>query len=405
MSASNLKASETQDRRAARRKTKTKRVIIFFVAGAIVCTAIAIFSRPLKPTGAQAHQSLAASPAEMTVSVVHPEKVSSTVLLDLPGQLQAYTDAPIFAQTSGYLKAWHFDIGAKVRANDILAEIDTPEVDQELAQAKAQLQVAQSALQLSQVTYQRNQDLFKRNVITAEEYDTVTDTYRENQAMVAADQANIAQLDALEAFKLVRAPFDGIVTARDTDIGAYVAAGSGTQLFRVARTSPLRIYVNVPQELAQLVKIGAEGDLTVPEFPGRTFPAHVTNAAGAVDPLSRSFQTELQIPNTTGELLPGAYAKVSLRLNGDRGLVTIPSNAWLFQREGATVGVVHPDGKVEIRKVTIHLNLGDKLEISQGLSDLDRVIVNPSDGLANGMNVSVIGPNQPPGTAPSLTTR
>jgi membrane fusion protein, multidrug efflux system len=404
MSVGDSNLSNTQEDKSAPNKNR-KRTILFLIIGAIVCTAIAIFSLQRKPSATPAHQSHSASAAEMTVSVVHPEKVSSTVILDLPGQLQAYTDAPIFAQTSGYLKAWHFDIGARVKANDILAEIDTPEVDQELAQAKAQLQVAQSALQLSQVTYQRNQDLIKRSVITTEEFDTVTDTYRENQAMVAADQANIAQLNALEAFKLVRAPFDGIVTARDTDIGAYVAAGSGTQLFRVARTSPLRIYVNVPQELAQLVKISVEGDLTVPEFPGRTFPAHVTNAAGAVDPTSRSFRTELQIPNETAELLPGAYANVSLRLEGDRGLVTIPSNAWLFQREGATVGVVHPDGKVEIRKVTIHLNLGDKLEISQGLSDLDQVIVNPSDGLANGMHVSVIGPNQPPGTAHSLTTR
>jgi membrane fusion protein, multidrug efflux system len=410
MSVSHLKARETQDHRSVRRKPKTKRVItkrviIFSLAGVIVCTAIAIFSHRVKPTGAQAHQLHAAASPEMTVSVVHPEKVSSTVILDLPGQLQAYTDAPIFAQTSGYLKAWHFDIGAKVKANDILAEIDTPEVDQELAQAKAQLQVAQSALNLSLVTYRRNQDLFNQRVIAPQDLDTAADTYYENQATVAADEANIDRLNALEAFKLVRAPFDGIVTARDTDIGAYVAAGSGTQLFRVARTSPLRIYVNVPQEFAQLVKIGDEGDLTVPEFPGRTFPAHVTNAAGAVDPISRSLQTELQIPNETGELLPGAYAEVHLRLNGDRGLVTIPSNAWLFRRDGATVGIVHPDGKVEIRKITIHLDLGNKLEISQGLSDLDQVIVNPSDGLANGMKVNVIGPNQPPGTAHSLTTR
>jgi RND family efflux transporter MFP subunit len=403
MSVSHLKARETQDHRTAPPKARRKRIIIFFAAGVIVCTAIAIFVRQRKPAASQEPESHAASPAEMTVSVVHPEKVPSTVTLDLPGQLQAYTDAPIFAQTSGYLKAWHFDIGAKVKANDILAEIDTPEVDQELAQAKAQFQVAQSALNLSLVTFQRNQDLFNRRVIAPQDRDTAADTYYENQATVAADEANLDRLHALEAFKLVRAPFDGIVTARDTDIGAYVAAGSGTQLFRVARTSPLRIYVSVSQEYAQLVKIGDEGDLTVPEFPGRTFPAHVTNSAGAVDPSSRSLLTELQIPNETGELLPGAYAEVGLRLNGDRGLVTIPSNAWLFQKEGATVGVVDPDGKVEIRKVTIQLNLGDKLEISQGLSDSDLVIVNPSDGLANGMKVSVIGANQPPEPVHSVT--
>ena len=395
MSAGNLKVSETPECKTASPKTGRKRIFVFIAVGAIVAVAVALASRQLSSLRNQVRQLPSSPLAEMTVSVVHPERVPSTTVLNLPGQLQAYTDAPIFAQTSGYLKAWNFDIGAKVKANDILAEIDTPEVDQELVQAKAQLQVAQSALQLSQVTYQRNQDLFKQNVITSEEYDTVTDTYRENQAMVAADQANIAQLNALEAFKLVRAPFDGIVTARDTDIGDYVAAGSGTQLFRVARTSPLRIYVNVPQDLAQLVKIGLEETLTVPEFPGRTFPAHITNAAGAVDPISRSLQTELQIPDETGELLPGAYAEVSLRLTGNRGLVTIPANAWLFQRQGATVGLVHPDGKVEIRKVTIYLNLGDKLEISHGLSDLDQVIVNPSDGLTNGMHVTVISPNPP----------
>jgi RND family efflux transporter MFP subunit len=408
MTAGNLNLSETPTQAAVSQKPAKRRTIrttMLFVAAAMVCGAIAISSRKDKPTATEAHQSNSRSAPPVTVSVVHPEKVSSTVTLDLPGQLQAYTDAPIFAQTSGYLKAWHFDIGAKVKANDILAEIDTPEVDDELAQAKAQFQVAQSALKLSLVTYQRNQDLFNRRIIAAQDRDTSADTYFENQATAAADEANIDRLHALEAFKLVRAPFDGIVTARDTDIGAYVAAGSGTQLFRVARTSPLRIYVNVSQEYAQLVNIGIEGDLTVPGFPGRTFPAHVTNTADAVDPISRSLQTELQIPNETGELFPGAYAEVSLRLNGDRGLVTIPSNAWLFQREGATVGVVHPDGKVEIRKVTILRNLGDKLEISQGLSESDQVIVNPSDGLANGLKVSVIGPNQPPETAHSVIKR
>jgi RND family efflux transporter MFP subunit len=405
MSAANLNLNETAKQGAIAQGPAKRKTIIFFIGVAIVGIGIAIFTHQGKPHQIAADQSHPVSPVETTVSVVHPEKVSSSVLLDLPGQLQAYTDAPIFAQTSGYLKAWHFDIGAKVKANDILAEIDTPEVDQELAQAKAQLQVAQSALKLSQVTYQRNQDLFNQQVIAPQDLDTAADTYYENQATVAADEANIDQLNALEAFKLVRAPFDGIVTARDTDIGAYVAAGSGTQLFRVARTSPLRIYVNVSQEFAQLVKVGVEGDLTVPELPGRTFQAHVTNVAGAVDPISRSLQTELQIPNETGELLPGAYADVRLRLNDDRGLVTIPSNAWLFRRDGATVGVVRPDGKVEIRKVTIHLNLGNKLEVSQGLSDSDRVIVNPPDGLANGMNVNVIGPNEPPGTADSVTKR
>lgn len=198
----------------------------------------------------------------MSVSVVHPEK-PGLATLEVPGQLSAYSEAPIYAQTSGYLKWWFFDIGAKVKANDILGEIDTPEVDQALAQAKAQLQADQSALALAQVTYQRYQRLFDKKVLDAQTRDTAADTYREDQAKVATDEANIERLNALEAFKLLCAPFDGIVTARYIDVGAYVANGSGHELFRVALTSPLRIYVNVPQRDAQLVKIGMQGDLSL----------------------------------------------------------------------------------------------------------------------------------------------
>jgi RND family efflux transporter MFP subunit len=329
----------------------------------------------------------------MTVTVVHPQKASITIPV-LPGQTEAYTDAPIFAQTSGYLKTWYYDIGAKVKAGAVLAEIDTPEVDQELAQAQAQIKVAQAALNLAEVTWRRNQDLFNRRVVAAQDYDTATDTYRENQAQVMADQANINQLEALEGFKIVTAPFTGIVTARNTDIGDYIPSGSGTQLFAMQRTSPLRVYVNVPQIYAQMVKIGTEGDLTLDEFPGRKFVGHVTNTARAIDPTSRTLLTELQVPNETGELFPGAYALVTLQVTDNTGILTIPANALIFQREGTTVGVVGADGKVEIRKIIINLNLGVKLEISQGLSVTDQVILNPSDSLTDGMTVKILNQNQ-----------
>jgi RND family efflux transporter MFP subunit len=227
-------------------------------------------------------------------------------------------------------------------------------------------------------------------VLDAQTRDTSADTYEEDQAKVAADQANIDRLDALEAFKLLGAPFDGIVTARDVDVGAYVANGSGNQLFRVARTSPLRIYVNVPQRDAQLVKIGMEADLTLPQFPNRTFRAHVTNTAEAVDPTSRSLLTQLQIPNESGELLPGAYAEVTLKFTDGRFL-TIPENTLLFRREGPAVGIVHPDGKVEVRNITINRDFGNKLEIPDGLSISDQVILNPSD------NLTEFGTAQPAG--------
>jgi RND family efflux transporter MFP subunit len=331
--------------------------------------------------------------AEMTVNVVHPEKVSIAIPV-LPGQTEAYTDAPIYARTSGYLKNWYFDIGAKVKAGDVLAEIDTPEVDQELAQAQAQLKVAQAALNLAEVTYRRSQNLFNRNVIAAEDFDTASDTYRENQGMIMADQANINQLEALEAFKIIRAPFNGIVTARNTDIGDYIASGSGTQLFRMQQISPLRVYVNVPQAFADLAKIGTVGELTLEEFPGRKFLGHVTNTAKAIDPTSRTLLTELQVPNETGEFFPGAYVRITLQVDDNSGILTIASNALLFRSEGTAVGVVDANGQAEIRKITINVNLGDKLEISQGLSATDQVIVNPSDSLANGTPVKILDQKQ-----------
>jgi len=335
--------------------------------------------------------------ATETVSVIHPEK-SDTPTAELPGQLSAYTDAPIYAQTSGYLKSWSFDIGAKVKANDILGEIDTPEVDQALAQARAQLKTDQAALQLAEVTYRRYQLLFVQKVLDAQTRDTSADTYEEDRAKVASDQANIDRLNALEAFRLLRAPFDGIVTARDVDVGAYVANGSGHELFRVARTSPLRIYVNVPQRDAQLVKIGMEADLTLPQFPNRTFRAHVTNTADAVDPTSRSLLTQLQIPNESGELLPGAYAEISFKFT-DHRFLTIPENTLLFRREGPAVGIVNSDGKIELRNITINRDFGNKLEVSEGLSITDQVILNPSDDLTGGVSVRITDPSSHPATS------
>jgi RND family efflux transporter MFP subunit len=390
MSEGNLTVAEIQERAAVSPMVEKKKPRFFLLAGAILLVALAAVwmvkrSWPVQP---QANQT-----TELTVTVVHPQKASITIPV-LPGQTQAYTDAPIYAQTSGYLQKWYFDIGAKVKAGEVLAEIDTPEVDQELAQAQAQLKVAQAALNLAEVTYRRSLDLYKRAVIAVEDFDTAADTYRENQAMVSADQANINQLEALEAFKVIRAPFNGIVTARNTDLGDYIALGSGSQLFRMQQISPLRVYVNVPQIFAQMVKIGTEGDLTLDEFPGRKFPAHVTNTAKAIDPISRTLLTELQIPNKTGELFPGAYALITLQVNDNTGVLTIPANALLFRSEGTTVGVVDPDGRVEIRPVTTALNLGDRLQISQGLSMTDQVIVNPSDSLANGMTVKIMKQEQ-----------
>jgi RND family efflux transporter MFP subunit len=394
MSQANLGAVKIQERTVVPQIARKRKIKLLFPAGVVVLIAFAAIGIEMRSSRKKPIQRHTNAPVAMTVSVVHPQKASIAIPV-LPGQTEAYTDAPIYAQTSGYLKKWYFDIGAKVKAGDVLAEIDTPEVEQELAQAQAQLKVAQAALNLSKVTDHRYQDLFSRKVIAAEDLDTAVDTYRENEAIVMADQANINQLEALEGFKIVRAPFTGIVTARNTDIGAYIASGSGAQLFRMQQTSPLRVYVSVPQSFAKMVKIGTEGDLNLDEFPGRNFVGHVTNTASAIDPTSRTLLTELEVPNETGELFPGAYALVRLQVHDNTGTVNIPSNALLFRSEGTTVGVVDADSKVEIRKITISLNLGDTLEISQGLSVTDQVIVNPSDSLGNGMTVKFLNQKQP----------
>ncbi|MBV8642049.1 MAG: efflux RND transporter periplasmic adaptor subunit, partial [Verrucomicrobia bacterium] len=321
-------------------KTNRKGVRLPFLAGGALFIAIAvmgIYSRTTLETGLQQRSNEA---AQLIVSVIHPQKASTTIPLQLPGQTRAFIEAPIFAQTTGYLKKWYSDIGAKVKAGDVLAEIDTPQVDQQYNQARAQLKVAEAARDLAQVTLKRDQDLYNRRVIAAQDFDTAADTYRQSQATVNVDQASVNALQALEDFKIVRAPFDGIVTERDTDIGAYVPSGSGVQLFRMAQISPLRVYINVPQTFARFVKERTQADLWLNELPDRKFPAHVTNTAGAIDPTSRTLLTELEVPNETGELLPGAYAQINLKLEGDTGFVTVPSNVLLFRSEGTAVGIV-----------------------------------------------------------------
>ena len=389
MSQGTLKQTEPlEDSPPIPEKSNRKGVKLSFLAGGALFIAVAIMGISSRVSSNKGLEQRSNEAAQIIVNVIHPEKASTTIPLQLPGQTRAYIEAPIFAQTSGYLQKWYFDIGAKVKAGDILAEIDTPQVDQQLNQARAQLKVAEAARDLAEATYKRDQDLYNRRVIAAQDFDTASDTYRQSQAAVNADQASVNALEALKNFKIVKAPFDGIVTERDTDIGAFVPSGAGSQLFRMAQTSPLRVYINVPQTFSRFVKPGTQADLTLNELPDRKFPAHVTTTAGAIDPASRTLLTQLEVPNETGELLPGSYAQINLKLQGDSGLVTVPSNVLLFRSEGTAVGIVHPDGKVEVRKVVINRDLGDKLQISQGLLESDQVIVNPSDSLADGITVN-----------------
>ena len=316
------------------------------------------------------------------VEIVRPEKVPSTVPLNLPGETEAYTQAPIHAQVNGYLKKWYSDIGAKVKMGDILAEIETPALDQQLAQARANLQQSQAALWVSQTTYSRQADLLSKKVISQQDFDNQSGDLQAKQATVIAEQANLGQLEAMEAFKVLRAPFDGTVTARNTDIGALINAGSGSPLFIISQVSPLRVYVNVPESLAASVKAGTKANLTFSSFPSADFPAEVVATAGAIDPTTRTLLTQLAVPNTDGKLFPGAYTNVHFQLESDSQSLLVPENVLLFREEGPAVGIVGPEGKVSIREIKINRDLGNTLQV-QGLSESDQLIVNPSDSLAD----------------------
>ena len=395
MTQNTLKATKDSHAKSAVPENKKRTgLVVFFLVATVLCIAVAASGVYSRNAATAELQQRADEAAGLVVRVVHPEKDSGMILLQLPGQTMPYTDAPLFAQTSGYLKAWYFDIGARVKAGTVLADIDTPEVDQQLAQAQAQLGVATAARDLAQVTYRRDQELLKTNVIAPQDFDTAASNYHSSEATVIVDQAIVNRLEALETFKHVTAPFDGILTARNIDIGAYVAAGSGNQLFRMARISPLRVYVTTPEAFAPLVHPGDEADLTINQFPARKFAAHVVTTSGAINPTSKRLLTELQVPNETGELPTGAFVQVTLKPRTSTA-VTIPVKTLLFGSDGSpAVGVVYPDRTVEIRKIRITRDLGRRVQVAQGLSESDQLIVNPPAGLATGAVVT-IGPARP----------
>jgi RND family efflux transporter MFP subunit len=378
-----------------RPKTKATIVILFFlVAAGALFAGLAAFGIYTRNQWTAVVQQRTNQAARLLVGVVHPEKSTGRIRLQLPGHTMPYTDAAIFAQTSGYLKKWYFDIGARIKAGDVLAEIDTPEVDQQLAQAQAQLKLAQAAFDYAEITYKRFQELFKTKVVSAQDFDTAADNYAGASSTVIADQAQVGRLQALEDFKILRAPFDGIVTVRNTDIGAFIPAGSGTQLFRMAATSRLRVYVTVPQALSSLIQIGEQADLTVDQFPGRRFSAQVVSTAGAISSDAKRLLTELEVPNPTGELSSGTYVQITLDIStDDRGLI-VPAETLLLSSAQPAVAVVRADGKVSIQPVTLVRDLGTRVQVSGNISESDQLIRNPSPALVTGTAVSLVKPPQ-----------
>jgi RND family efflux transporter MFP subunit len=326
-----------------------------------------------------------------TISVIFPRQDAPTNEIVLPGVTQAFTDAPIYARTNGYLKHWYFDIGARVKKDQLLAEIDTPEVDQQLQQARADLETAQANLAIAKITADRWQGLVQDGSVSQQETDQALSNLKAVQATVQSNVANVRRLEQLQSFEKVYAPFEGIITARQTDIGALIDAGASTQpreLFHMAAIRTLRVYVAVPEVYSPSVRSGGSATLTLDEFPGETFRGAIVRNTNSIDLASRTLLVEVDIDNATGRLLPGAYVFVHLKLPDQTRSVVVSSNTLIFRKEGLQVGLVR-DGKAVLVPVKIGHDFGNTVEIISGLQPTDAVIADPSDSLVDGMPVRV----------------
>ena len=332
-----------------------------------------------------------------TVAVIHPVAENPDEELVLPGSLQAYEQSPIYARTNGYLLRWYKDIGSRVNKGELLADIDTPEVDQELMQARATRQQIAAQLDLAKINADRYVGLRKTDSVSQQEADQQASGYQQAVANLAAADANVRRLEQLESFKHVYAPFSGVLTKRNVDPGALINAGAGStgsELFDMARVDPLRVFVSVPQNYSPAIKVGMDAWVTLPELPGQRFKGTIARTAEAIDPTTRTLLTEVDVPNPEERLLPGSYGEVHFKTGIDAKKITIPVNAMLFRQEGPRVAVVGPDGKVTLRPITIGRDYGTTLEILGGVNLGDRIIINPADSLENGQQVNVAPENQ-----------
>jgi RND family efflux transporter MFP subunit len=330
--------------------------------------------------------------ATATVSVVHPKTEPPQQDLVLPSTLQAFIESPIYARTNGYLLKWYKDIGSHVHKGEPLADIETPEIDQELQQARAARDQAAAQVEIAKTSAKRWENLQKMDAVAQQETDERTNAYAQAQANLAAATANVRRLEELESFKHVYAPFSGVLTRRNVDIGALINAGnngSNQQLFNVARIDPIRVYVNVPEIYSAAVRPGVRATVEIPSLNGQRFSGSVVRNAEAIDPGTRTLLTEIDVPNSKEQLLPGAYAQVHFDLNIQAERLSLPINALLFRAEGTRAAVVDENGKVHLQPVTIGRDYGTTLEILAGLKPTDSVILNPSDGLEEGQQVSV----------------
>jgi RND family efflux transporter MFP subunit len=365
---------------------------VLFTLGLVIVAALLVVSGILPRLRArQALQQETNYTAAPAVTVIKPTHGAPAEEVVLPGNMQAFVDAPIYARTSGYLKRWYYDIGAHVKQGQLLAEIESPEVDQQLAQARENLESAQADLRLAQITATRYTDLFKTDSVAKQDVDNAVQNAASHVAAVKAAEANVARLQQMVDFEKVYVPFTGVVTARETDIGQLVQAGSqqNHELFHVASIDRLRVFVNVPQIYSQQTKPGLGADLMVPEMPGARFPGTLVRTSDSFDPATRTVTVEIDVPNKDSRLLPGAYSEVHFKMKPQPGTLIIPATSLIFRAQGLRVPVVR-DGKAVLIPITTGRDFGNTVEILAGLSEDDLVIANPPDSLVEGEAVRVV---------------
>ena len=366
-----------------------------WVGGAFALLAVVIVAHGMVARATQNSRlhELTEAEAMPVVAVVSPGHAENHAGLELPGRLQAYIQAPIYARVPGYLKSWKHDIGSQVKAGEVLAEIETPDLDQQLAQARADLNVAQANAELARIGAERWQSLATTDAVAKQDVDQRTFTWNANIAQVKAAQANVDRLMAEEGFKRLVAPFDGIVTARDTDIGALINVGAagGAELFVVSETKKLRVYVSVPQNDVPSVPPGTRATITVPEHPDKTYTGTVEASSQAVNPSTGTTLMQLIVDNSAGELMPGDYASIRLQIAA-ANVLSVPSSALIFDAKGLSIATVGSDNRVVIKSVSIDRDLGAVVELASGLAPNDCVIENPPDGIGNGAAVRVATP-------------
>jgi RND family efflux transporter MFP subunit len=386
-------AGQTIPSKDAERKSHPyRRWLVLIIALVVVVTLLSsgIWSRVRARTTLKAETAQVALTA---VSVVSPKQTAPAEEIILPGNVEPFITSPVYARTNGYLKKWYFDIGAHVKQGQLLAVIETPEVDQQLQQARSNLATAQANLELATITKTRYQGLLKTHAVSQQDADNAVGTYNANKAMVQADQAAVDQYAALVSFEKVYAPFDGVITARNTDIGDLINSGSNTNaktdLFHIAQPGTLRVYVNVPEEYSRGIKAGMTADLALAEFPGRAFQGTLVRTADAINMATRTLLVEIDVANPTNTLLTGSYAEVHLKVPTQASTFIIPVNTLIFRSEGLRIGVVKDD-KVTLIAVTPGHDFGDQIEIVSGLKLDDQVIINPPDSIITGQQVQIV---------------